>query len=333
MSLINYFNNEINESKNEILISDNNISDNQYTPLKSFQEDFFDNKSLSSNSNITKLINNQFIKEITDKNIISDVLDSDAYYIENDNNVLTPSHIINNNSNFIQINDFENIQSYSEEEKESYEAQKLIYNFDNFDYDPQFSVNLNANLSFSLSSDEIYYYNNNIANNINDISYDNKKCNNEKCNIIKNKEKIFKVIKDMKYRKLKDIKYLEKKRKIRKRGKNKSKNNDIDWDNIPVPKEKHFHLDRKKKRIIFQRKYLKMIYSIVDLEYPFDFLELFNLIKKHVGDKTVKNYGIGKSFHIIKIDDELLIVTMKEKKSILKSKKILNSTKDCSSKK
>jgi len=320
MSLINDFNDEISEPKDDIFISPNGISDNHYIPLKVFKEDLFDNKSSSSgNSSINKIINNQFIKEMTDKNIISDACDS---YCNDDNN--TP--ITQKNSKIIN---FENLQSFSEGEKESKDSRKYIYDSDNMDMDynnHDLSFNLNSNLSFSLSSDEIYYCNNN--NNINDISNDEKSPFNENSN---NKKKIFKVIRMPGRIGLNDMKYLKKKRRPRKRGKNKTKNSDIDWDNIPVTKEKHFHLDRKKKRIIFQRKYLKMLYSIVDLEYPFNFLELFELIKKHVGDKTATNYGNGKSFHIIKIDDKLIIVTMKEKKIILKSKKNLDCSKDCTS--
>jgi hypothetical protein len=94
-----------------------------------------------------------------------------------------------------------------------------------------------------------------------------------------------------------------------------------DWDNIPVPKEKHFHFDRKKHRIVFQRRHLKVIYSIVDLTYPFDFNKCFDMIKKHIGDKTVQNYDKGKSFHIIKINNEEKIVTLKDKKILLKQNK------------
>ena len=94
-----------------------------------------------------------------------------------------------------------------------------------------------------------------------------------------------------------------------------------DWDNITVPKEKHFHFDRKKHRIVFQRRHLKVIYSIVDLAYPFDFNKCFDMIKKHIGDKTVQNYDKGKSFHIIKINNEERIVTLKDKKILLKQNK------------
>ena len=95
-----------------------------------------------------------------------------------------------------------------------------------------------------------------------------------------------------------------------------------DWENIAVPKEKHFHFDRKKHRIVFQRRHLKVIYSIVDLAYPFNFNKCFDIIKKHIGDKTVQNYTEGKSFHIIKINNEEKIVTLKDKKLILKGNKM-----------
>ena len=94
-----------------------------------------------------------------------------------------------------------------------------------------------------------------------------------------------------------------------------------DWDNIPVPKEKHFHFDRKKHRIVFQRRHLNVIYSIVDLTYPFNFNKCFDMIKEHIGDKTVQNYDKGKSFHIIKINNEEKIVTLKDKKILLKQNK------------
>jgi len=101
----------------------------------------------------------------------------------------------------------------------------------------------------------------------------------------------------------------------------KKKKNLVDWEHISVPKEKHFHFDRKKHRIVFQRKHLKVIYSIVDLVSPFDFNKYFQMIKEHIGDKTNQNYGIGKSFHIIKVGNEERIVTLKEKKSIMKNLK------------
>ena len=54
---------------------------------------------------------------------------------------------------------------------------------------------------------------------------------------------------------------------------------------------------------------------------PFDFNKCFDMIKKHIGDKTVQNYDKGKSFHIIKINNEERIVTLKDKKILLKQNK------------
>ena len=50
-----------------------------------------------------------------------------------------------------------------------------------------------------------------------------------------------------------------------------------------------------------------MIYSIANLPYPFNFTELYKLIDEHVGDKTVNNYGNKKSYHIIKINGQIII--------------------------
>lgn len=153
--------------------------------------------------------------------------------------------------------------------------------------------------------------------NINGIPLDEKANNNSI-----NKKKIFKVVKtkpkESKDPKVKVEDFTIKKKKAQRE--KKGRNNDVDWDNIPVP-GKAFSFSSKKKRIIFQRKYLKMIYSIVDLPFPFDFDELFNLIKEHMGDKTAEKYGIGKSFHIIRLNGQLIVVTMKEKKMLLRGAK------------
>ena len=45
------------------------------------------------------------------------------------------------------------------------------------------------------------------------------------------------------------------------------------------------------------------------------------MIKEHIGNKTVENYDKGKSFHIIKINNEEIIVTLKDKKNLLKQSK------------
>ena len=130
-----------------------------------------------------------------------------------------------------------------------------------------------------------------------------------------NKNKIFNIIKVPKHKQI--FQCLQRKRELN----DKNKKYILDWDNMKVPKEKHFHFDRKKHRIVFQRKHLKVIYSIVDLNYPIDFDKCFNMIKNHIGDKTVQNYGKGKSFHIIKINNEEKIVTLKDKKSFLRGNK------------
>ena len=158
----------------------------------------------------------------------------------------------------------------------------------------------------------------------NNILNDNKKINQ---NVKKEKnnehKRIFNIVKIPKNKKI--FQCLQRKREYGER----SKKMIFDWDNIKVPKEKHFHFDRKKHRIEFQRRHLKVIYSIVDLTYPFNFNKCFDMIKKHIGDKTVQNYKAGKSFHIIKINNEEKIVTLKDKKMLLKEskmkKKSLNS--------
>lgn len=93
------------------------------------------------------------------------------------------------------------------------------------------------------------------------------------------------------------------------------------WDNISVPKEKHFMLDRKKHRIVFQRKHLKVIYSVVHLKFPINFQRCFDKIKEHVGDKTKENFGKRKSFHFVEVNGREEIMLLKEKKSILKNEK------------
>ena len=318
MSLNGFFENEIIEQKNDNIISELNISENKnYSPINPFKEDFKDCNSSDGISNISNIIKNQFIKELTNKNIIREEMNSNEEFFEN-------KPIDFQNSQNINPINFEDLQNFSENEKNAYDRQKFIVDLENSNFNNELSFNLNSNSSYSILIGDNINNNNDI---INDILYDD---NDDKIyeknnynNNVQMKNKIFKVVKDTKNIKnvpsIMNAKNLGKKRKPR--GKNKGKNNDIDWDNIPVPKEKHFHLDRKKKRIIFQRKYLKMIYSIVDLEYPFDFNELFNLIKEHVGDKTVDKFGDRKSYHIIRINGKLIVVSMKEKKMILKGKK------------
>ena len=179
------------------------------------------------------------------------------------------------------------------------------------------SINNNQNNSIQNSSIQ----NNNSNNcktsvNIFTVINTSNKTSTNKDNTPKNNhKKIFNIIKSPKNKKI--FQCLLRKREFGERAKKYM----LDWDNIVVPKEKHFHFDRKKHRIVFQRKHLKVIYSIVDLTYPFDFNKCFDMIKKHIGDKTVQNYGDGKSFHIIKINNEEKIVTLKDKKILLRENK------------
>ena len=92
----------------------------------------------------------------------------------------------------------------------------------------------------------------------------------------------------------------------------------INWDTIQVPKEKYFNFDRIKHRIIFQRKHLKVIYSLIGLSPPINFSKCFDLIKNHIGDKTFQNFGKIKSFHIIRKDGNEKIVTLIDKKIQMK---------------
>ena len=179
--------------------------------------------------------------------------------------------------------------------------------------------NTNININNDINNDNT---DNNIkSKSINIFSVTNTNRNSN----LKIHNKIFNIVKIPKNKKI--FQCLQRKREFGER----SKKFMFDWDNIIVPKEKHFHFDRKKHRIVFQRRHLKVIYSIVDLTYPFDFVKCFDMIKKHIGDKTIQNYGKGKSFHIIKINNEEKIVTLKDKKLLLKENKnktkILNNNK------
>ena len=290
MSFSSYIEDEITQPKNDIIISSVNLGDNDnyIEPLKPIEEE----KSLGEDSMMAKFIKNQFIKEMSDKNIISD-------------NIECIGSLSHESRDFSEdSNNLNNFNNYSYGQKEYDNGQKCIINLEDEDDSNYQLFNLNANLSFSSQNKNICLIQN------------NDKSNSEDNNKIK-KKKIFEVIKVSRYDK--ENNYLLKKRKCRGRGKSKRQKTDIDWDNIPVPKEKHFHLDRKKKRIVFQRKHLKFIYSIGNLAPPLNFEELFNLIKEHVGDKTLANYGNGKSYHIIRIGGKLIVTTFKEKKKLLNS--------------
>ena len=248
MSFSSYIEDEITQPKNDIIISNFNLgdNDNDLEPLKPIEEE----KSLGEDSMMANFIKSQFIKEMSDKNIISDDIECLGSFSPE-------SRDFSEDSN--NLNDFNN---YSDGQKEYDNGQKCIINLEDEDDSNYQLFNLNANLSFSSQNKNICR----IQNNDKLYSSDNNKAK---------KKKIFEVIKVSRYDK--ENYYLLKKR--RGRGKSKKQKADIDWDNIPVPKEKHFHLDRKKKRIVFQRKHLKFIYSIGNLEPPLNFEELFNLIK------------------------------------------------------
>ena len=250
MSLLDFSDCEEPFIKNDLIMSDLNISLNEYTPFK--EED----KSLSEESYFQKFIKKEFGKATLIKKNINysseDDMD-DTYRYE----IKKPKTICNNNLN-------------------------------NFKTSTNFFSNFNIS---NISND------NNLIN-----GYENKK--------------IFKIVKTPKNKKI--FQCLQRKKQYDDR----SRKYFCDWENIAVPKEKHFHFDRKKHRIVFQRRHLKVIYSIVDLAYPFNFNKCFDIIKKHIGDKTVQNYTEGKSFHIIKINNEEKIVTLKDKKLILKGNKM-----------
>ena len=268
MSCVEYFDSDTPVIKNELIMSDLNLYNNEYMCLK--EEEKNEDKSLSDESNFQNFIKREFIKEMTSKNIMSDNEDDDLddtrrYEITNFR-PLTTNNIINHN-NYKQSSDI----------------------FSNFNY----------------------------SNYLNEYENQNE-------NKFVHNKRIFNIIKVPKNKKI--FQCLQRKREYGER----SKKFMFDWDNIKVPKEKHFHFDRKKHRIVFQRRHLKVIYSIVDLTYPFDFNKCFDMIKSHIGDKTVQNYGTGKSFHIIKINNEEQIVTLKDKKKLLRENKLKNKELDIS---
>ena len=273
--------------KTEFMMSD--INDIPFYNYKPFKEDFKEEKS-NDDSNVTFIYQSKYFRNEGKKKSEDD---SDSIS-ENQHNYKTinieESQSPSDNESMIYITDLENegIDNYEEDKKENeIEIKNDSENENNYNF------SINSPISLSLS----YDYTQN-ENNFKYILPDNKN------------KKIFKIVKVERYR---DLAH----KKRRGRGKYKSKKNDIDWENIITPKEKHFHLDRKKKRIVFQRKHLKMIYSIANLPYPFNFTELYKLIDEHVGDKTVNNYGNKKSYHIIKINGKTIITTMKEKKNLL----------------
>lgn len=276
--------------KNEFMMSD--INDIPFYNFKPYKEDFKEEKS-NDESNMTFIYQSKYFQNEGRKKSGND---SDSITEEQQNyKTINLEESVNpsDNESMIYITDLENegIDNYEEDKKES----EIEIKSDS-DSENNYNFNFNSpNLPISLSLSNDFPKN---ENDFKDTFFDNKN------------KKIFKIVKVERYR---DLPH----KKRRGRGKYKSKKNDIDWENIITPKEKHFHLDRKKKRIVFQRKHLKMIYSIANLPYPFNFTELYKLIDEHVGDKTVNNYGNKKSYHIIRINGKTIITTMKEKKILL----------------
>ena len=265
--------------KTEYIMSD--LNDNAFFINKPYKEDYKDDKQ-NPDSSLTFLYQgNYFRNGRNNKNLNDSYTNSqNKHNFEEDKN--------SDSENYIYIDDLEN-EDFEEDKKEN----EIEIKSDN-DSENNYNFNLNSALSLSIS----YDLSKNENSNIKEIFAD------------ENTKKIFRIVKVGRYRDLPQ-------KRRRGRGKYKSKRSDIDWDNIITPKEKHFHLDRKKKRIVFQRKHLKMIYSIANLPYPFNFAELYKLIDEHVGDKTVNNYGNKKSYHIIRINGQTIITTMKEKKNLL----------------
>lgn len=268
-----------NFPKNELMMSD--INDIPFYNFKSYKEDYKEDK-VNDESNMSFLYQSKYFRSGGNKKAEQE---SDSENQQNYKTMNFPNKNNSDNENFIYITDLENDDMEDKKENE-------IEIKDDSESENNYNFNLNSAISLSLS-------------------YDLTKNENFKEIISDNKNKqIFRIVKVGRYR---DLPH----KKRRGRGKYKAKKNDIDWENIVTPKEKHFHLDRKKKRIVFQRKHLKMIYSIANLPYPFNFTELYKLIDEHVGDKTVNNYGNKKSYHIIRINGQTIITTMKEKKNLL----------------
>ena len=275
---------EIKFPKNEYVMSD--LNDNTFFSNKPYKEDFKEDKH-NEDPALAFLYQENYFRNGPNKKSQNDSYSNspNKHDYEEDKN--------SEGENFIYLDDdIDNDNDNYEEDKKENEIELKSDN-DN-DSEDEYNFHLNSGISLSIS----YDLTKNDNNNIKEIFVDDRN------------KKIFRIVKVGRYR---DLPH----KKRRGRGKYKSKKNDIDWDNIQTPKEKHFHLDRKKKRIVFQRKHLKMIYSIANLPYPFNFTELYKLIDEHVGDKTVNNYGNKKSYHIIRVNGKTIITTMKEKKNLL----------------
>ena len=202
------------------------------------------------------------------------------------------------------------ISSNSNSDFSTSENQKLSFDNNN---------NLTLNLTVEEPSELLEYNDKDDEKNFEKIFNENK--NNElELNLINNIDNIIKSEygkKIFEIRKCPKNKCLIRKKLINKTFKNKKKrqirlNYIINED---IPKQKHFHFDKKKQRIVYQRNHLKVIYSIIGLSPPYNFKKYFNMIEEQIGDRTNKDFNNKKkSFHIIRVNGEEKIVTLTEKK-------------------
>ena len=96
-------------------------------------------------------------------------------------------------------------------------------------------------------------------------------------------------------------------------------------EGVRIISRKHLSVETKKNRVQFQKDHKKIIYSYVDLTPPIDFNELFDLVTAHQnGGYTTK----GKSFHFIRVDNEIQIVTFEQKQQIKREIKLKNKKKN-----
>lgn len=82
-----------------------------------------------------------------------------------------------------------------------------------------------------------------------------------------------------------------------------------------IPKERHLNVEKKKNRIQFQKNHIKTIYSYISLTPPYDFKELFQLVRDH---QEKHNFQDKRSFHFIRDKyGQVKIVTFQEKQVLL----------------
>ena len=99
----------------------------------------------------------------------------------------------------------------------------------------------------------------------------------------------------------------------------------LNLEGVRIISRKHLSVETKKNRVQFQKDHKKIIYSYVDLTPPIDFNELFDLVTAHQnGGYTAK----GKSFHFIRVDNEIRIVTFEQKQQIKREIKLNNKKKN-----